>query len=316
VIGRAAALAERVDAPLERAWALGGAGQTAYQLGQWRAARDASERAERQVAEQCTGAWWELSLMRLFTLWALYYLGETAELARRVPQLAREADERGDLYHATTLRTGIPNAAWLIQDDVDGARQAARGGMRQWSGSGYHLQHYWSLFAHGQIELYAAAGPAAWDRVSEGWKALEASRFLRIQTVRIEALHLRGRAALAAAAAQPQRRAALLRRADRDARRLAREKVPSALAVSSLQRAGVAAMQADLASAERWLAAAIDRAEEADMALYAAVARWRRGGLVGGDEGAELMARAEGWMRGQAIAAPARIVEMLAPGFF
>jgi hypothetical protein len=51
------------------------------------------------------------------------------------------------------------------------------------------------------------------------------------------------------------------------------------------------------------------------MACYAAVARRRLGQLLGGVEGAQLIADADEWMRGQQVVRPERITTMLAPGF-
>ena len=51
----------------------------------------------------------------------------------------------------------------------------------------------------------------------------------------------------------------------------------------------------------------------ADMALYSAVAKRRRGEL-GGDEGRALVAEADGWMRGEGIQNPNGMATMLAPG--
>jgi len=51
------------------------------------------------------------------------------------------------------------------------------------------------------------------------------------------------------------------------------------------------------------------------MLLYAAVAGRRRGQLLGGDAGRELVQNAETWMIGQGIRNPARWSAMYAPGF-
>jgi hypothetical protein len=54
--------------------------------------------------------------------------------------------------------------------------------------------------------------------------------------------------------------------------------------------------------------------EAADMALYSAAARRCRGLLVGGGEGAALVAEADAWMRNEGIRNPERMTAMLAPG--
>jgi eukaryotic-like serine/threonine-protein kinase len=50
------------------------------------------------------------------------------------------------------------------------------------------------------------------------------------------------------------------------------------------------------------------------MALYAAVAKRRRGELMGGDEGQALVQQADDWMRGEQIKNPQGMATMLAPG--
>src|SRR5204862_92577 len=56
------------------------------------------------IFQGCTGVWWEIGSARLFALWSLYYLGEMAELARRLPPLREDAASRGDNHSATNLR--------------------------------------------------------------------------------------------------------------------------------------------------------------------------------------------------------------------
>jgi len=81
-------------------------------------------------------------------------------------------------------------------------------------------------------------------------------------------------------------------------------------------RAGVAALRGDLEHAAELCAVAIAGFEAAHMNLYAAAARRRLGQLMGGAEGAELIAAADRWMNAQRIKKPARLTRMLAPGFF
>ena len=61
--------------------------------------------------------------------------------------------------------------------------------------------------------------------------------------------------------------------------------------------------------------AAAENFAAADMELFAAVTRRQRGELVGGDEGATLVAEADGWMTEQTIQRPERMAGVLAPGF-
>jgi hypothetical protein len=84
--------------------------------------------------------------------------------------------------------------------------------------------------------------------------------------------------------------------------------------MSRLIRAGVAATRGCIEEA----ADLADRAEvallSADMGLYAAAARRRRGELLGGDQGRALLEDADAWMSNQKVKNPRRLVDMLTPG--
>jgi hypothetical protein len=141
-------------------------------------------------------------------------------------------------------------------------------------------------------------------RLQAGWRDVERSLFLRVQFIRIEAIHLRGRAALAAATAG--RKGAALRRAVLgDARRLDKEQMGWASALSDLLRAGVAALEGDRAAADALLDRAIPELEALDMHLYAKAARHARGEGGSVDE----------WMAKQSMRNPARMAQLLVPGF-
>ncbi len=76
-------------------------------------------------------------------------------------------------------------------------------------------------------------------------------------------------------------------------------------------RAGAAAARGDAEVARIHLLEAGRGFESLDMRLWACAARRR----LGGDEGRDLVARADAWMTGQEIREPARMTAMLIPGF-
>jgi tetratricopeptide (TPR) repeat protein len=283
-------------------------------VGKWRADRDHCTNAERVFREYCTGVTWEVSTSQFFSGWALGYLGEVDELGRHVDQCLRDAEARGDLYAATQLRVGMPNLVWLVRDDSDGARRAIADTMQRWSNRGFLTQHFGALFANTQIDLYRGEGTAAHQWVLASWPALESSQLLRIQLTRVEAIHLRGRAALARAAEDPAQRSKWLALASADADRLAREETSYSRPLGRMILAGIAALRQQPERALTELTLAQEELERAHMKLHATVAASCRGQLMGGVEGRTLAGEADGWMRAQKIREPRRIVAMLAPG--
>ena len=221
-----------------------------------------------------------------------------------LPALIQAADARGDLYASVTLRIRQLNVARLAADDPEDARRAADDAMRMWNPAAYLSQHYYHLVALVSADLYEGRGQVALERLKAGWRDVERSLFLRVQVIRIEALHLRGRAALVSAPAG--RAGAELRKLARaDARRLDKENVRWGGALAKLLHAGIAAREGERATADAQLGEAIADLEALDMHLWAKAARWARG-----ERG-----RVDDWMRKQNMRNPAAMVALLVPGF-
>ena len=131
--------------------------------------------------------------------------------------------------------------------------------------------------------------------------------------VRIDAMQLRGRLALASALGE--KRTARLRIAETVANGIAREDMPYANPYAALIRAGIARRRGDDITAVNQLEKALKEFEGADMLLYATATRHRLGELIGGDRGRELVSQAEEWMSRQLIKNPAKVMNLIAPGF-
>lgn len=308
-------LAERIHHPHAIGTNQLGFGMASFYCGHFAAAREHCETAERILREQCTGVAWEIVTAQTYFLSALCYLGEYGELARRVPRILREAIEHGDLYAAADVGGGRSSLAWLALDDVDGARDAFRYAVGPGSGRGFASQLAVNLLAQGQIDLYAGEPDAAWGRVVATWPALVRSMLLRIQVSRVEALHLRARSALASAVAAGSTRQARLRSAERDARRILRERLPWSDPLGHLVLAATSALRGEVDAAAELLDRAAAGFASAGMAGYAAAAHRRRGVLIGGDEGGAIVASADAWMGSQGVVSLERLTAMLAPGF-
>ncbi|HZS41896.1 MAG TPA: AAA family ATPase [Polyangia bacterium] len=296
------ALADRIESPHARALAVSAAAIADIVGGRFKRGVELVREAQKMFRADCSGVEWELCSLQLFELWALWFLGEPAELARRVDEGLREAEQRGDLFAGTDLREGIPNLRWLVHDDPDGARRESERATKWWAQSGFHAQHYYFAFAQAQLDLYLGDGEAAHARMSGAWPKLVESQLLQVQLQRITAVDLRGRAALGAG----ERATAL-----EQARALEREKAPWADALALILRAGAAARDGDERTARDGYRRAAQAAQAADLALHAQAAR-RRAGQLAGDS--QVLAECDAWMRERKIRDPRRLTRLLAPG--
>jgi hypothetical protein len=234
------------------------------------------------------------------------FMGEVAEMARRIPLLLKEAQERDDRYAITNLTLVLGTFVRLAADEPEQARCQIEQVMTQWSQQGFHVQHMEALYDEAQIALYQQPqGRAAQDRLEARWTTLTWSHFYRVQQVRIYMRDLHGRCALAAGG---------LRSAERDARLLQREQAPWAEELARLIQAQAALARGATARAVTLLREAIAGFERVAMALHAAAARRLLGRVVGGEEGQTLIAQADEWMKGQRIENPGRLACLLAPG--
>ncbi len=289
-------------------------GVSEYLCGRWRKGLGPCEEAARILHEQCTGVMWELNTARAYVVYILYFMGEIAEMARRLPALLADAAERGNLFVLANHGTFSKPLVQLAADEPEAAGRDLDGLMAQWSQQGFQAQHFYSLCAHTHIDLYRGDAESAWRRVRAEWPALAASLLLRVQHVRIFSHECRARAALAMAAraADP---GPFLAVAERDVRRLEPEQVPYPDALARLLRAGLAAVRRDHDATVSLLREAVDGLEAVEMRLYAAAARRRLGELVGGDEGRALIGQADAWLAAQGVRDAGRMAAMLTPSF-
>ena len=309
---RAEELSQRVGHPHAIGLSIWSSGVSAYLAGNWKKAAELCELAAEVLRDRCTGVAWELTIANRFMLSALLHQGEIAEVSRRVPRLLSAALDQGNLFAATDLRTRL-NLIWLAQDDPNKARAEVIEALKAWPHEGFHLQHYSSLHALVQNELYTGDAEVAWRHIEGQWPDLESSMLLRFQVLRIEATHLRARTALASAAVQgaPER----LHLASKLARKIEKEDMPWARPFIGLVRGAIAHQRSQPDAAAALLAEAIKGFEIAEMRLFAAAARRRLGETRGGAKGDALVAEADAWMANQGILKPELITRMLVPGF-
>ena len=306
-------IAARIGNPHALGLARLAGGMAATFLGRFREAAESLDRADAILREACTGVAWERGAAQSFAVCALWYLGDVREFARRVPLYLQAAEERGDRYLATRLRSAQGNAYWLVQGDPEAALRNADEAIRSWSKAGFHLQLYFDLLARAHIGLYRGEGEATHRLLVERWPGLEGSLALRIQAVRVSMVYLRACAAIAAAHASAGA-AGLLLEASRAAASLDAEGAPWSAPLGVVLRAAIAGARGEAEIAAELLAEAARGFDAAGMALYAAAALCRLGELAPGGEAGAAADAARRWMRDQGIADPARMTAALIPG--
>ena len=318
LIERTRSLVTRVGDPhsagLERLMS----GSAAWLAGRWQESLELVDEAAKVFTEQCTGVAWELDTSRIFALGALYYLGRWRELSRRAPRCLLGAQERGDLYEETWMRVRFLPVGLLAGDDPDAAMRSIDEGLDAWPGHAFGIPHWWALYGRVHVWLYQGVPDRAWDAIQASWSPLQRSLIPRIQVHFFQTLNVRASTALAVAATLSPGapgRAALVRQAARDARRIGREKMSWARPFAQRIGAAVRHLSGHSEQADGPLETAEIEFAAADMPLHAAAVRRQRGRLAGGEDGRELIAAADTVLVREGIVDPARMADTLVPGF-
>jgi hypothetical protein len=268
--------------------------------------------AETCFRERTTGTSWERSTMRLFRAFALKYHGAMSGLDELFWQAIADARARGDRYLETTMRI-FGTIIWLVRDDPEGGRGSLARATWMPPEGVFHLQHWHEIEALTDLVLYEGSGATTAADLEPRFAAFRASLLLRVQIVRAVYCWVRGRLLLAAAAAGTAEPKRVSRELAHLARLLERERIGYATVYACELRAARAALDGNAEAAVAELDCGITAAGD-QMLLHAAAARRRKGQLLGGDQGAALVAEADAWMKSEHIVNPARMTEVYLPG--
>jgi eukaryotic-like serine/threonine-protein kinase len=286
---------------------------TEFQVGRWRLSLGHCLEAERLLRERCTGFTWERTTVQIFTCFCYALLGELRTVSQLTPLLVKEAQERGDLYFLTSVLSSVGYYSGLLDDVPERARRAVAEATARWPvRDAVHMQHFNSMVSEALVDCYLGAPERAWQRMSELWPALERALILRVQTLRVSAVWQRSRVAVMLVA---RGRRDLLGHVAAAARKLRGEKVGYAESLGTLAAAEVAHLRGNADVALALLTESEQRFDALEMRFHEACARRQRGRLVGGDEGAALVARADAYFAAQGAVRPDKMVSILAPGF-
>jgi tetratricopeptide (TPR) repeat protein len=289
-------------------------GLALHMRGRFREALEALDRVTAAAGQQGVRNSAAAGNVRLFAILACFFTGRLREVARRATLLLREVENRGDFYTAVCLRATVMVDIRLAADDPDGARRHLREAMAGWTQSGFNVQHWYAMLSEANIELYVGDGARARARLERDAPALRRSFLLHSRFIEGFTVYARARGAVASIDADPTSRPARVREARRLARQLERTPAPWCRALASLAFAAAANAADERAEAIDALREALARSEAADMWLHAWAVRHRLGSLLGGDQGAALVAQAEQAMTAEGVRAPTRMAGMLLPG--
>jgi hypothetical protein len=262
-------------------------------------------------------AGFELDAVNIFCCWSLYYLGEIAELSRRVPAMAEAAARNGNRSTVVTLRCAFA-IAWLARfepDAIEAELDAALGSWPSVDGS-YQLQHLFALASRLDLALYRRRPEDATPRIAPEWKQIRRSL---VDRPLLQGLVLRStllRHAVACANQAPRgssRRREALAQARGHLRSFPRMQIPIIRYSATMFEGLIAEAEDHPEKAIARYRAALPGLIQADTHLLANAARHRLGCLIGGDEGAALRGGVRRWLEAEFVREPETMLDMLMP---
>jgi tetratricopeptide (TPR) repeat protein len=278
------------------------------------------EKALDILSKRCPGAVWEIVTTRRFFVASLFFLGHWRRLSEVVPGFLAEAEGTGNLYASMCYRTAYSWATWIVRDAVSEGRRELDRAREEWKAERFQLCHCNILIGECYLDLYEARSERALVRLETQWPLVRGAQLLRIGVLEVQMLQLRAALLVDAAddlAAEGDLRKArrLRRQARRWSKRLSTRRIGRAAPLGQLLYAALEVGIGNRATALEHLRSALSGFEREDMLLFAAAARARLGQLVGGHEGAALLAEAGRTFDREGIVRRERVMQILAPGF-
>ncbi|MBK7994228.1 MAG: protein kinase [Blastocatellia bacterium] len=288
------------------------AGLAAFLVGEWRRCAELTLSADEILRDNCTGTIWELSTATFFRLRALYWLGDIAYLFNILHAHIKAATDQGDLLALVNSHIRAAYFIDLANDEPQIGEIKLEEILSKWSSKYFHMQHLQGWFVAVEIALYQNDALKAWELFQQKWSKITDSLFLRIQLLLIEALHLHARVLVALATIDNANSKSHLAVAEQKAKQLEQEKMPYSIAFALPIRAAIAYQNKDKQEASYFLSQAKDLFELLEMALHKAAITYQLGKI---SNNIDLILSAEEWMKAQKIKNPAKIANMLVPGF-
>jgi serine/threonine protein kinase len=309
----AKSLIDKIDNPQAHAHFLLMSGMAAFLQGSWLEGSQLNKQAGKILREQCTGVGWEIYTSEVFLMRSLFFSGDFLTISERIIKILKDAQERGDLYAETSLRTRVSYMYYLILDQSKLATDEIDIALEKWSQTGFHAQHYYSFIARADIALYQSQGELAWKLVKENWSKMKKALFFRVEFLLIEALYLSSRAAMCLLPKASDKKP-LLNILENVSKRLGKQNKAYADAYAASSRAMLALFFNTYDLALEQISIAESKFTQANMLIYSAIAKRAKGKLLGNEQGLSLISSAEETMKAQGIQNVDSFSRMLLPG--
>jgi hypothetical protein len=272
------------------------------------------------------GQGWETDVVRHFAMASQQMLGMLGELAGRVGEHVDSSRRTGDLFQEVTLRVRFA-VCHLIADHAAEAERDITEALAAWQpgATQFGNQRAWALWSHTRVLLYAREYDRLEPVLGDEWQRMRRALIGRVPALKVEWYHaygtyLIGCAIAAHRAGRPSEHAQLCRQALALAREVSRMKFPAAPTVGKMLVAGVACARMKTPTAEpdadviAKLRAAAAATRERDILVYTPFIELVLGRLVGGDDGAKLVAAGTATATSQGWVKPELGVELVLPG--
>jgi serine/threonine protein kinase len=287
-------------------------GMARYLGGQWKRAYEGMSDGTQTLRTHCDGVAWELTTFKFFEHFPLYMLGELNSFRERLPDMLVDARERGDVYHVVSIESWM-YISHLCEDRPDQAVDALEDARNRWAFEDIQLQHFWYISGRVETSLYEGSIEEGWAVLEHFWGRLKRSFLFQNQLIRILSHFLRARAGLAQSTRTDSwwKRWWLRRKVRSSIKSIEQERMAWSEPLALLARAQLAQLEGEHSHAIDLLGEASELAGQQNMALHQLAAQRRRGELLGGDRGSELIEDAESQLRERGADNPTRICAMI-----
>lgn len=312
LVDQAAALAEETGSDYARGMVEQARGHVHMMLGEWNEAAALLDQAVETFRRRTTTTAQEIGYCESHAAICLQFMGRARDLAPRAHDLLRESTRRTHPYAQGFARGMLGHLVYLVDDRVEDAQEQLELYREQapW-GFQAHIQNYVSQTT--ALMRYRGDVEQAWEIMEARSAELQGFDLMRAPFPRAEHLFWMGQNALAMAL-RTKDPAPFLKRAATSARKLLAMDTPYRRAYGHLTLANVHQQRAEAEPCVGHLRHAIEGFSAHGMRNFVAVCSSVLSKQVGGSEGDQLAATARSFIEAEAIAAPAKLFEMMSPG--